>query len=573
MNDIFKKVKSEIDYAETTRIKSNPSYVKNEFDRLDLIDKYMLSRYRDSDTDSFGQPMVFYNICSVPVEVASKMLNFSTKDIMLLDEIGSYWETWMMEKELRFWMKDKYFGRQLNEWSTRLPRDGHLVLKKTDDDVHIVPLKNLRLRVDANKLDETPIIEKHEYPYDQFVKEAKERGWSNWKKVKKIEDSTSAGILEKKGTKICLYEVWFPEGFLPNKKSNWFLLSYDGHILADMYSDIMYKDLAWENMDNRLFGRGQVEKLFNEQIYLNRIANYKAEGLHWSSKRLFQTRDPNANSNLMGQAENGDVFIVNNPLTQVPVEERNLSFYGYDEDRTERQSIKRTFTQDSVTGERPPSGTPLGSSVLQAQMTAGFYERKKEELAMFVKEVLWDWIIPEFKKEKRKEHKVLVRSLMSTEEGSEKFFKMQVNKEMNKELVKGYMPPEIREIKRALISEKIKDKKLTIPKGLYDNLKYKMEINIVGESIDTSSKLTTLQTLFQIIGSNPTVLQDKATKNILFKMLNLAGFNPKEFNFEEEPSTGLAEAGMRAKAMRGGSVAAPQSPPTTPEIMPTQKTL
>jgi len=568
-DDLVKAVWSEIDYCETTKIRQNPSYTKTETSRLDLIDRYMLSQYRDGDSDTFGQPMVFYNIVSLPVEVASKQISFSTKDIQLIDEIGSYWETWLMEKELKYWMKDKYFGRQLNEWAFRLPRDGHIILKKVDNDVILVPLKSLRFRVDVDCLTKTPIIEKHEYQYDEFIKEAKNRGWTNYSKVKKIMENTHGGNFERQG-KVEVYEVWFPEGFVDGKY-NWYLISYDGHILAEAEMGEMYKGHAWEKVEGRLLGRGQVEKLFNEQIYLNRIANYKADALNWSSKQFFQTRDTNVNLNLLGNAENGDVFIMNDPLQKVPVEDRNLSFYTYEEGRIEGQAVKRTFTQSPMEGGRMPSGTPLGQTVLQTQLATGFYDQKKTELAMFTKEVLWDWIMPEFKKEKRKEHDVLVRTLLSTESGADKLFKMMVDKEMNKELIKGFMSPYEKEIKQAFAVEKVKNRKIKIPKGLYDNLKYKMEINIVGESIDTASKLTTIWQLLQMIGSNPAVVENPMTRDIIFKALNLAGFNPHDFKFEEDIPT-LEEAGVKGQAMRGGSISAPVQP-TTPQLLTSQQTL
>jgi len=568
--DIIKTVGSEIDYCETTKLKVNPSFEPTELGRLDLIDKYMMSKYRDSDTDSFGNQMVFFNVVSLPVEVASKMLDFDTKDIQLIDEAGSYWETWLMEKELHFWMKDKYFGRHLNEFAFRYPRDGHIIAKKVDNDVGLVPIKNLRFRPDALSLDKTPIIEKYEYQYDEFIAEAKRRGWSNYEKVERKRDSTKSGEFEK-SAKVNVFEAWFPSGYL-NQDDNWFLISGDGVLLASAeMDDCCYKGLPWEKIDGRLLGRGQVEKLFNEQIYLNRMGNYKAEGLHWSSKRLFQTRDASINTNLLGESENGEVFILNDPLTQVPVEERNLSFYNYEEERWQKHANDRTFTTEPVTGGRAPSGTPLGSTMLQAQMTKGFYDQKKEELAMFIKEILWDWILPEFKKEKRSKHGVIMRNILASGSGAEKFFNMHLTSELNKEKMRKFMSPEIAEIRKAFIAERLKGKKVDIPKGLYDNLKYKMEINIVGESIDTAGKLTTLQTLWQILGSNPSVLQDKTVKNILFKMLNLSGFNPKDFEFPEDiPS--LQQASGMAQAVRGGSIAAPRQQ-QMPQQMQTQTTV
>ena len=561
--ELFESIQQEINYSETTILPTNPPLTSSggsmtELGRLRLIDLYMLSQYRDSNTDQFGNQMVFYNISSLPVEVASKMLDFDTKDIMLIAEDGRYWETWLMQKELGFWMKDKFFGRQLNEYAFNLPRDGHIILKKVDDDIQLVPLKNLRMRPDALNLESTPIIEKFEYQPDEFIDEAKKRGWENWRKVELNPDKVESGYFDKSGSKVVVYGAWYPEGFL-DMDSNYFLVSYDGHVLADMKRELFYKGLPWEKLDGRLLGRGTVEKLFNEQIYLNRIANYKADGLNWASKKLFQTRDIAFDTNLLGDADNGEVFVTNDSIDPVLMEERNLSFYSQEEARWETQAMRRVFSTEPATGGRAPSGTPLGSTILQAQMTAGFYDQKKENLAMFVKEIIWDWIMPEFKKESRPEHKLMMRNLLSSEGGAEKMFQLRLNEKVNKaKMFSKYLPPEMWEIRKALMAEQVKEEELKVPKGMYDNLKMKMEIVITGESIDTASKLTTLQTLFQIIGSNPAVLQNKVTKNILFKMLNLAGFNPRDFEGEDTPD--IQQISQEAQAQRGGSIAAPSIP-------------
>ena len=84
--ELFGAIQAEIDLCETSKIPINPSFVPTEMARLDLIDRYMSSRFRDGDTDSIGNQMVFYNISSFPVEVSSKMLDFDTKDVLLQAE-------------------------------------------------------------------------------------------------------------------------------------------------------------------------------------------------------------------------------------------------------------------------------------------------------------------------------------------------------------------------------------------------------------------------------------------------------------------------------------------------------
>lgn len=555
-DELFQSIKSEIDYCETTKLPINPSITPTEMQRLDLIDRYMFSRFRDGDTDSFGNQMVFYNITSFPVEVASKQLDFDTKDIMLIAEDERFWETWLMEKELRFWMEDRKFGRLLNELAFRYARDGQLVVKNVDGEVVLVPLKNLRFRPNALSLAHTPIIEKYEYSADEFVNEAKNRGWANWEKVELRPDKVQTGYFNKVD-KVTVFGAWFPKGFL-DSEDNYFIVSYDGHILASWSEDLFYKGISWEKVDGRLLGRGFVEKLFNEQIYLNRIANYKADGLNWSSKHYFQTRDVSFKTNLLGNSDNGDVFITNDEITAVPVEERNLAFYTNEETRWENQAMRRVFATEPLSGARAPAGTPLGSTILQAQMAQGFYDQKKEDLASFVKEILWDWVLPEFKSEKKDGHSVMMKNLLSSDKGAEKFFKLNLNYRINRQKMTKFLPPEMWEMKKALLAEQLKNEKISIPEGFYEDLKYKMKITIVGENIDVAAKLTTLQTLFQIIGSNPVVLQNNTTKSILFKMLNLAGFNPKDFEDEDIPN--VQDVSQQAQVTRGGSIAAPSAP-------------
>jgi hypothetical protein len=94
-----------------------------------------------------------------------------------------------------------------------------------------------------------------------------------------------------------------------------------------------------------------------------------------------------------------------------------------------------------------------------------------------------------------------------------------------------------------------------------------MNIVITGEEIDTASRLTTLQTIFQIIGSNPAILQDKKARRILYKMTDLAGINPNELGLEDQTED-LGTTLGNVRAQRGGSIAAPQAPSTQPIVTP-----
>lgn len=562
MKTVYSTIEDEVKYYEDTSLKLNPSFAPRMKDIYSLIDMYSVSKFRDNQNDSLGLKKVFYNIVNFPVEVSAKMLDIDTKNIYPIAEDGvSYWPSWLMGKEMKFWMKDKYFSRQLNEYSLKWPKYGDLWVKKVGDDVKWVPPQNMIYRVNAVNYKDIPLIERHEYGKEELRIIGKERGWENVEKViGKAEDEM-----------IVVYECMFPDGYL-EERSNYFIIPEGMNLsLADDKRDLCYKKLAWEEIPGRLAGRGRIEQLFEDQIYLNRIANYKSEGYHWTSKHNYQTRDPNVDKNLMTQNSNGEVFIVNGEISPILNEERNLAAYGADEVRWESNAMRKTFSSEPISGGRAPSGTPLGSTILQTQMAMGFYKQKKEDLASFIKEILWDWVIPEFKKEKRKSHKILMRNLLSEEGGSEKFFKLKLNERMNQLRVRSkYLSPDQWNIRRSIQSEILKDTDLEIPRGFYDNLKYKMNIMITGEQIDVAARQQSLDTITMMLGQNPRIMDDPRIRKIIYKRLDMAGINPKELFDEDTP--GLSQMAGEMRTERGGSIAKPMAP-TMPSMVPTNITI
>jgi len=569
MKSVFDIIEDEVKYYEDTDLKLNPTFAPRMTDIYDLIDMYSVSRFRDNDTDSLGYKKVFYNIVNFPVEVAAKMLDLDTKHINLNAEDGtSYWPSWLMSKELNFWMKDKYFGKELNEYALKWPKYGDLWVKKVKDDVKWVPPQNMIYRVNAVDYKTIPLIEKHEYGPDELRIVGKKNGWENIEEaIKKSNDETS-------DDRVVVYECWFPKNFLEKEKSNYFVIPRDSKvILAEDSRELHYKKLPWEELPGRLAGRGRIEQLFEDQIYLNRIANYKSSGYHWTSKKVYQTRDTNIDKNLMTQVDDGEILIVNSEINPVVNEERNLSAYNSDEARWEENAMRKTFAREPITGGRAPAGTPLGSTILQTQMATGFYKQKKDELAMFIKEILWDWILPQFKNQKRKEHKILMKNLVSDEDqGSEKFFNLKLNERMNhlRRSEKKYLSPDQWNIRRSLQAEILKGEDINIPKSFYDDIKYKIKITITGEAIDAAARQQTLDNLTLILGQNPGIMDDKRIRRIIYKRMDMAGINPKELFDDEVPS--ISQMSGEAKAQRGGSVASPATV-ATPSLAPTEASI
>jgi hypothetical protein len=569
--ELLKKIKNEIDYCEKTPIKVNPAFASNQLSVIDLIEKYTISKYRDGDFDSFGNPRPFYDIVTFPIYVAAKMVEADVKDIKVMSEDDDYWTSFILEKELHFWLKEKYFGRFLNEMSYNWPKYGHIVAKKVDDNIELVPLRNLRFRPDVISMSSVPIVERHLYQPDEFLLEARNRNWENVNLVNLEPAEVTDNSIALNNPKLQIFEAWFPPNFLKSDY-NYFIVSGDGIILA--YSNMPkspYKDLAWEKVFGRTMGRGQVEKLFHEQIYMNRIATEKSEGLMWTSKHLFQCRDNSMARNLLSQAENGEVFITNSPIEPVQNEERNLQFYGYDENKWETNAFRKTFTQELQVANSSVANAK--AQIVSAQLQSGYFKQKKEELASFTKELIWDWVIPQFKNAKRKEHKMIMRNLLSGDGGSEKLMNMIVSrrteeKKLNSLLNGKMIMPDEEKVMRAMVAETIKNEAMVIPENTYNDLEFKINIEIGNESLDSNSMIQFVQIALNTINNNPAILENGRTRTLFYKLLEMGGINPHELG--DDPITSLSD--QLNQLRQGGSISRPTTQ-QTPQPMVTNQTL
>lgn len=554
---IYDKLKkySEDEYTSYKKqtLEKNPTFATTQHDVVELIDYYWVDRFRDSDVNSDGWRRAFYNVVVNPTLVSSKMVDLDTKDIRVIAEQGSsYYPSWIFGRDLKVWLKTKKFGQFLNELVFKTPKYGSTIVQKVGDAVFIAPWQNLCMDTDVSDLhDSSHITQKYEYTPDRMRVVGK-----NWDSV---EDAIAKSESVKENGRVCVYARF---GSLPGEYDNYWIYSKEGVVLYSTHFDDvdeLYRKLDWDKIPGRMLGRGQVEKLFQAQIQRNRVQNYKTEGLHWSSKHVFQTRDHTIGKNLMTNVQNGDVLKVNSELTPVAVEERNLAAYNQEEGNWDKLVKELTFSFGELSGERPPAGTPLGTSVLQTQQAATFFDMKREDIGLFVKDIITDWVIPSFKKDSQREH-----TLMLSEFDSEELAKLrglfqtaEANGQILSFITKNRRLPDaqtqkvLERVAREIVNSK---KDMKIPSRFYDNLAYKIDVVITNEQIDTAARLTTLQSILALLASNPGILQNPTTKRIFFNAVELSGFSPIDLDVPEDTETPLQP---------GGSIASPLVLPPT----------
>jgi len=597
-DNIFSQILSEIDEFLNTSIEIVPGYSFNQYETLKRIYLYYNSKFETGEYDSEGFKKYFYNLSRFRCQVASKAIDLDTKDINIIPEEGqSEYACWFFEKEFRQWMKEKGFGKCLNRIITELPIYGTVVAKRAKGDAEklIVDLRNLFVEQTADCLKRARyIIEKHYFTPEELAK--KKDIWENVDLAIELhrssEYSSFEGTPEKESVATPYIVVWerygeVPESWLredgdPNKyvKAVFIVTGLQrkkglkgedtGIILyKDEVEDYPYEEVHWLKIPGRWLGMGLVEELFEPQMRVNEVVNLQAKGLWWTSLKIFQTRDESINRNLLSDVVNGEIINVTSEITPIVNEERNLSAYQIELQRWENLANQMGFTFAPVTGERLPSGTPLGSAILQTQLASSFFDLKREEVGMFVKRIIWNLLIPQFKEEKSAEH--IVSLIGTSSEELSKLHELRFNYEYNQRIIEWILEnkdiPDYREAKviELAVREKVKGEKfITIPEKFYDDLKYKIDIVITGERIDVAAKMSTLQVALQLLNANPMLVKDPQLKKIFYRLLQLAGIDPIEL--EVAPETTAPEEEIIQTVPQGGSISLPR-PGAVPPII------
>jgi len=545
-----KTIENEKRLYEKEQLELNPSFASTQPELLKTLDYYYSSKFVNGDYDSKGDKKPFINKLDTPSIVASKQTDIDVKNIHFISDKGnSYREVWLMEKQFKIWVKNNKFSKFLNDLVWNLPRYGTVLAKKVGNTITNINLRNIILDPTVSGTNK-PIIEKHRMSKAEFEQEAKDKGWKNYKDILDNEDN--------------FVEVWERYGDIEDSDDNTAVLAVEtnksGGIkvteLATMKLDLPYKSHNMEDVYGRWLGRGIGEKLLETQIAANETEYYFRTGLKWTSLRAFQSRDNTLAKNVLNAVENGDILQVMSEIQPIASEERNLSAFGYSDQKWDIHSRNRSFSSDIVAGQRPAAGVPYSTSALQSQMAGNYFGFIQENLAIFLKDIIKEWIIPQFKKERNKE---LIFDEMSSDD-LQSLKKLLANREYRNRRIKhiaktGQIPTlmeenALKDIANAIASNK---KSIEIPNGVYDNLSYKMTIDITGEMIDTQAKIATAQMLIGILGSNPQVMSDPRTSRAINKILDWAGINPTGLM-----DTGELQQGNTIPLNRGGSLAAPK---------------
>lgn len=580
---IFAQIRRENDYFMYNFISPVPGYSFNQYMTIKRIFLYLNNKFENSE-GYLGRAKLFYNIVTPPCEVATKMLNIDTKDIKLIpiNDPKNYFPVYLLEKELRVWLKTSKMGQLLNQIAEEGPRYGSVVLEKTKDGAEVVDLRRLFLDPAVDKIGDSRFVTTIHYMTETQLRETKWdnvdvaiQRFANTEAPTPFEDRSGNVNQMRSSPLVKVYKRYgeVPERWIKgaNPNSNKIVKALfivagpdelqkntEGRAVGELgvilfssrwYKGWPFKDFNYNKIKGRFLGMGVVESLFDVQVRMNELKNQKRISMELSQIHLFQSKDKMLARNVLTDLENGDILYSPSGIEPIQNEERNLSAFESEEAAYLQQADKLTFAYEALRGELPPSTTPLGTTQIAVAQATGVYGFKRQNMALFLRDYFNDLVMPQLMSDLSPEH---IMRFTGTQQEIDKLDKaaseLYVNDVIKKLVLSNSKidPQVLVQAKDKAINEYRKmgvNRFIKIKEQFYKNAEFEFDFNIDNEQVDPASVVQNIQAILGF-AQNPALLQDPRFKMLFYKMSEALGVSPGELEMVDEEAKQMNQNGQ-----------------------------
>ena len=563
-----------------------PGYPFNTYWTIKRIHLYLNSRYEDAST-YLGRDKIFFNIVLPPCEVAMRMLNIDTKNIRLWPlNPKSQFSTYLLEKELRQWLKSHKFGKVLNQLAEEAPRYGSVVLEKTTDGANVVDLRRLMLDPTVEHIQDSRFVTTVNYmtdtqlrdtSWDSEAVETAIQRFSNANTTEPYEDQMVNVNTMRSTPYIKVYkrygEVprwWVDDKAKPGTKfgdemvrSLFIVAGADllqktpegkpvGELGVILFKGLWrkewpFKDFHYMKTKGRWLGIGIVEMLFDVQVRVNEMKNQKRVAMEISALHLFQTKDKSIVRNVLTDLQSGDLIISKDGITPIETEERNLEAFKLEEESYSMQTDKLSFAYEALRGDTGDASTPLGTTQIAVAQGTSVYAFKKENLALFIQEFFNDLVLPELMKDLTAEHIMrFTGTAQELQKLDEAAAEIHANNHIKSRMLNYNIGDEVptkdehTQVKQRATQHFQKlgaERFLKIKDAFYDDAEFEFDFLVTNEQADPAKMATNIQAVISEVSQNPNIFQDPRLKLLFFKLCDQLGISPAEMELADQQAS------------------------------------
>lgn len=613
--NIFAQIRREATDFFYGYIQPVPGYPFNQYITIKRSHLYTNSKYEDNTT-YLGREKIFFNVVNPPCEVATKMLDVDTKNIRLWpinNDKQNQFKTYLLEKELKTWLKTSKMGKVLNQIAEEAPRYGSVVLEKTKDGAQVVDIRRLMLDPSVDYIKNSRFVttihymtptelresgwdsDLVEYAITNFSTNQAQDAWEDRRGYLNTMNSTPYIKVFKRYGEVP--ESWIgqsdPEATVtkPNEKmvralfivagADFLRTNIDGKPVGEkgvvLFSSAWrkewpFKDFHYIKSKGRWLGVSIPEMLYDVQVRVNQLKNQKMIAMEVSSMHLFQTQDNTIVRNLLTDLESGDVIKagVTGGITPIANEERNLAAFEQEEQSYIQQADKLTFAYDAVRGETPPSSTPLGTTQIVTAQSSSVFGFKRQNFCLMIRDFFNELVMPQLLKDLSAEHIMrFTGDLQELNKLDEAAVELHLNDFIvDRMLANELVTPEIVEQERQRALDEYRklggNRFVKIKDQFYKNAEYEFDYIIDNEQADPQLIAQNLRGVINDLASNPAVLQDPRLKLLYFKFASTIGINPAEMEMADQEAQKMQQDAQAQLPAQG----APNISGTLPSNLP-----
>ncbi len=579
--NIFSQIRYENQQFLYNYIAPVPGYSFNQYVTIKRIYLYLQNKYENA-SQFLGRDKLFFDIITPPCEVAEKMLNVDTKNIKLIpiNDPKNYFPVYLLEKELKVWLKTSKMGKVLNQIASEAPRYGSVVLEKTKKGAEVVDLRRLFIDPSVDNIKQSRFITTAHYMSETDLMDT---GWDNVDiAIERFKNTQAAPSFEDKSGDVNMIrstpyikvfkrygevpENWIDGGNSQKLVRALFIvagaddieMNTDGKPIGEMgvilfksrwTKEYPYKDFHYNKVRGRWLGKGVVESLFDVQVRVNELKNQKRISMELSTVHLFQTKDKQMVRNILTDLENGDVLFSQNGIEPIVNEERNLASFKDEEASYLNQADKLTFAYEAVRGDQPAATTPLGTTQIAVAQAASVYGFKRQNLDLMYQEFFNDMVMPQLLSDLTPEHIMRFtgssQEIDKIDEASAQLYANEVIKKaaLNGENVNVALQDAAKQKAINTYKKLGSNRFLKIKENFYKDVEWEFDFNIDNEQIDPQTIVQNVQAIMPFF-ENPAILQDPRAKVVFSRLSQQLGISPAELELAEGQATQMEQQGQ-----------------------------
>lgn len=573
----------EMEDLDTNGVTTSSKYVTQSMrEDINTTEAYLNSKHISGDTDYLGREKPFFNIVIGARNIWFRATDIDCKNIKfraIKDE--EMIEAFVATIKFQEWIKKQSFGQFLNDLGLSLASHGSTVSKFIERENELIAqvMDWNNIIVDPIDFENNVKIEKLWFTPSQLLKQ---KGY-NKEKVKELlsqvetRETITGEQKDNKSGYIPVYEVHgeLPLSLLTNDEKDdetyvqqihivSFLAKKDNKDKYDKYT--LYSGREKHDpyfithlikKDGQTYAGGAVKNLFEAQWMVNHSQKQIKDQLDLASKIIFQTSDGSfVGQNMLSSIENGDILKheIDQPLERLS---DNADISALQAFKADWQNVANQINgiSEAMQGENAPSGTAWRLVQAQLQESHSLFELMTENKGLAITEMIRRYVLPFFKKQLNNDEQI---SAILEEENIKQIDSMyipnEVTRRLNQKKKETILSGEIfdpgfeaadmaeanAEISKTLTGNQRFIKPSDVPnktwKEVFDDMEFDIDIDITGEAKDVQGAMATLTTIFQVVASNPTVLQDPTVKMMFSKILNLSGVvSPLELSQGSQP--------------------------------------